>query len=72
MSLLAGNLAYLENQNETKFSCKIGRRTALKKIEKYILDLLSVIYDFEEEEEAFLSSFFHALIFLFIVFPKRL
>ena len=36
---------------------------------KVILDLLSVIYDFEEKKKTFLSSIFHALI-IFWSFPS--
>ena len=51
-----------------------GKRTQAlkKKKEMYILDLLSVVYDFEEKKKAFLISFFEALIISCSFSPKRL
>ena len=61
-----GSLTYPRKSKQNKFLYLIGRRTnnitegGEGKVP--ILDLFLVIYDFEEEEEAFLSSFFNVLI----------
>ena len=44
--------------------------TNIEESGKVILDLLSVIYDFEEKKKTFLSSFFHALKILSIRITK--
>ena len=45
--------------------------TSIEEEGKIILDLLSVIYDFEEKKKAFFSSFF-MLYFLFILFQEEI
>ena len=45
--------------------------TSIKEKErKVILNLLSVIYDFEEKKKAFLRSFFHAFIIFYSSSPQ--
>ena len=45
--------------------------TSIEEEGKIILDLLSVIYDFEEKKKAFFSSFF-MLYFLFILLQEEI
>ena len=63
---LIGRKLGLYEKISTKISfyiCRLSGLKALKeKTKRYILHLLSVIYDFEEEKEVFVSSFFTVLI----------
>lgn len=63
---LIGRKLGLYEKISTKISFYISRLSGLKalkeKAKRYILHLLSVIYDFEEEKEVIVSSFFNALI----------
>ena len=55
------NLAYLKKSKQNKFDWKVDTSIENEE-EKLTLDLLSVIYDFEEKKETFLSAFILALI----------
>ena len=55
------NSAYLKKSKQNKFDWKVDTSIENEE-EKLTLDLLSVIYDFEEKKETFLSAFILALI----------
>ena len=60
-----------ENQNKTSFHNWLEGEQALKKKERYILDLLSVTYDFEVEKKAFLSFLVNAFIIFCSSYPQK-
>ena len=71
--MILWNSTYPKNQNKSFYSIWLKGNRIIEEEEegKVILNLLSVIYDFEKKKNAFSSFFFHALIIFCSSSPWR-